>query len=418
MASDLMNVGATGRYYKVQSNGKAQSGLSEGDRVVTSGGTYQILKVNADGSYQSALYDANITTNNYSGTYANAGVNSPYSGSTSLSSETKKSIAEAYDSDYSSSVSKDKYESVVNSKPSEYESAYKKEIESLLDRLENREAFSYDLSSDVLYQQYKDSYMNAGKQAMEDTIGQASALTGGYSNTYAQSERSAAYESYQQKLNHKIPELYENARSVYEAEGDELYRLYSLYSEADKADYEKYRDSISDWMSERDFAYSEYMDEADRVQQDYYNKLSLLQDAAKLESSDYWNSIEQQNNEWEQAYKTAQFDYEKEQNALKQASSSSSSSSGSSSSSSGKSVTTSVYDGALKAYEDGGEASLAMYAEKLNGSGYSASGISDVLSYARKYGKAPAAKTTVASTGKTNTSGFSSVLVDLFNYRG
>lgn len=60
MASDLMNVGATGRYYKVQPNGKAQSGLKEGDRVVTNGGTYQILKVNDDGSYSSALYDENL----------------------------------------------------------------------------------------------------------------------------------------------------------------------------------------------------------------------------------------------------------------------------------------------------------------------------------------------------------------------
>ena len=49
MASDLMNVGAAGKYYKVQPNGKAQSGLEVGDRVVTSGGTYQILDINKDG---------------------------------------------------------------------------------------------------------------------------------------------------------------------------------------------------------------------------------------------------------------------------------------------------------------------------------------------------------------------------------
>ena len=81
-----MNVGATGKYYKVQSNGKAQAGLSIGDRVVTNSGTYQILDVNADGSYKSALYDENMTTKNYTGKYAN-GYN-PYSNATSLSDET------------------------------------------------------------------------------------------------------------------------------------------------------------------------------------------------------------------------------------------------------------------------------------------------------------------------------------------
>lgn len=315
MASDLMNVGATGRYYKVQANGKAQKGLSEGDRVVTNGGTYQILKVNADGSYQSALYDENITTKNYSGGYENA--NSPYSGAKSLSEDTKYGLKKAYESGYSAKDSKDTYEKVNNSRPKEYESAYKRDMEKLLDRLEGREPFSYDLSSDILYQQYRDSYISAGRQAMEDTVGQASSLTGGYGNTYAQSAGEAAYEGYLQKLNDRIPELYENARSVYEAEGDELYRLYSLYSEADRADYERYRDTVSDWQKDRSLAYSEYIDEADRAQQDYYKKLAFLQDAAKLESSDYWNGIAQENDEWEKQYKTAKFEYEKQKDAAK-----------------------------------------------------------------------------------------------------
>ena len=90
MASDLMNVGATGKYYKVQPNGKAEAGLSVGDRVVTNSGTYQILKVNADGSYQSALYDEGITTKNYTGKYAND--YGPYSGSQSIGNDIKKEL--------------------------------------------------------------------------------------------------------------------------------------------------------------------------------------------------------------------------------------------------------------------------------------------------------------------------------------
>ena len=41
--------------YRVQGNGKAPVGLQVGDEVVTGGGTYRILGVNADGSYRSSL---------------------------------------------------------------------------------------------------------------------------------------------------------------------------------------------------------------------------------------------------------------------------------------------------------------------------------------------------------------------------
>jgi len=55
--------------YKVQSNGKAPSGLSVGDKVVTGGGTYLITGFTGNGGYQSTLVDANMTTYNYTGGY-------------------------------------------------------------------------------------------------------------------------------------------------------------------------------------------------------------------------------------------------------------------------------------------------------------------------------------------------------------
>lgn len=413
MASDLMNVGATGKYYKVGADGKAQKGLSEGDRVVTNGGTYQILKVNADGSYQSALYDGSMTTKSYDGKYENSG---DYSQASSLSSETKKALKDAYDEDYMSSASRDSYDRVSQSAPEAYESAYRKQIDSLLDRLEAREPFSYDLSSDALYRQYRESYINAGRQAMEDTMGQAASLTGGFGNTYAETASQAAYGQYLQKLNDKIPELYDRAKSAYEDEGNELYKLYSLYLNADRSDYDRYRDTVSDWQADRKYAYEEYTDEADRAQKDYYNRLSILQDSAELESSDYWKerNLEQSraDSEWEHAYKERKLEYDMEQDALAAAKASSKTSS---KSSGGKSVTTTQYDGALKAYNSDGESGLAMYRQKLEGSGYSEAGIEAVLAYARRYGKgegSSAAKTDTASTG------FNSRLVSIFNFRG
>jgi hypothetical protein len=56
--------------YKVNVDGKAPSGLSLGDLVVTGGGTYKIIGFKSDGSYKSSLIDAQTTTYNYTGNYS------------------------------------------------------------------------------------------------------------------------------------------------------------------------------------------------------------------------------------------------------------------------------------------------------------------------------------------------------------
>jgi hypothetical protein len=71
--------------------------------------------------------------------------------------------------------------------------------------------FKYDLNGDALYQQYKDKYTQQGKLAMADAMGQASALTGGYGNSYAATVGNQAYQAYLGQLNDVIPELYQLA---------------------------------------------------------------------------------------------------------------------------------------------------------------------------------------------------------------
>ena len=56
--------------YKVNPDGKAPTGLTAGDYVVTQGGTYYIYGVNDDGTYQSVQSDATQTTNNYQNDYS------------------------------------------------------------------------------------------------------------------------------------------------------------------------------------------------------------------------------------------------------------------------------------------------------------------------------------------------------------
>ena len=47
--------------------------------------------------------------------------------------------------------------------------------------------------------------MQQGKQAMQDTMGQAAALTGGYGSTYGQAVGQQQYDAYLQNLNDEVP---------------------------------------------------------------------------------------------------------------------------------------------------------------------------------------------------------------------
>ena len=148
-------------------------------------------------------------------------------------------------------------------KPGQYTSPWQTQLNDAINKIMNREKFSYDMNADALYQQYKDQYVTQGQMAMMDTMGQAAAMTGGYGNSYAQSVGQQAYQGYLQQLNDKIPELYQLAMNKYQMEGEDLYNQYSLLSTQDQMDYGKHRDTVSDWQVEMDRLQNQYNTERD-----------------------------------------------------------------------------------------------------------------------------------------------------------
>ena len=140
----------------------------------------------------------------------------------------------------------------LSQKPGEYTSAWQTQLNDTLNKILNREKFSYDLNGDALYQQYKDQYTMQGKLAMMDAMGQAQAMNGGYGSSYAQSVGQQTYQGYLQQLNDKVPELYQLAMNQYNREGDEMYNQASLMASMENQDYGRYRDSMSDYYTELD----------------------------------------------------------------------------------------------------------------------------------------------------------------------
>lgn len=85
--------------------------------------------------------------------------------------------------------------------------------------------YSYDMNSDALYRQYADMYKQQADFASRDIFGLASALTGGYANSYAMTAASKASEKAYSELNKKAEELEDKAYDRYLDEKKEKYSI-------------------------------------------------------------------------------------------------------------------------------------------------------------------------------------------------
>lgn len=138
-------------------------------------------------------------------------------------------------------------------KPGAYQSQWQTQLDDTLRKIQNREKFSYNINGDALYQSYKDKFVRQGQQAMQDTMGQAAALTGGYGSTYGQNAGQQAYNAYLQNLGDVVPELYEIARSRYDQEGADLLNMYGILGDNEAKDYGRWQDTMNAWQGERDY---------------------------------------------------------------------------------------------------------------------------------------------------------------------
>ena len=246
-----------------------------------------------------------ITTQNY---LAGVNTNVPTISSAGVSAATQASLGQ-YEAGYTPSATVNAaYEMLqnqLNAKPGDYESKWTEQLDSLYNQITNRDPFSYDLNSDMLYQQYKDQYTNLGQMAMMDTMGQAAGLTGGYGSSYSQSVGQQAYNAYLQNLNQIVPDLYQMAYQQYRDQGNDLLNQWSMTRDMDATDYARYRDNVADYYTNLNFAYGMYNDERSFDYNDYANMLNYWQNKYQME---------QDQSNWE-----AQFNYQQQADAVARA---------------------------------------------------------------------------------------------------
>ncbi len=144
-------------------------------------------------------------------------------------------------------------QSVNDSRPT-YNPSYDAQILNIYNQIVNRDPFEYDLDSDMLYQQYKKQYTDLGNLAMQDTMGQAAGLTGGYGSTYGQAVGQQQYNAYLQRLNDRVPELYDRAYAAWRDQGNDMLQQYSMLSQLRDNEYGRYQDELGAWLNDRNYA--------------------------------------------------------------------------------------------------------------------------------------------------------------------
>lgn len=174
-------------------------------------------------------------------------------------------------------------DSVAAMQPGEYDSGFEDQLQALYDQIEGREAFSYDPEEDEAYRRYARLYAAQGAAAMEDTMGQAASLTGGYGSSYAQAVGQQAYDRYLGELAALVPELRQAALAEYRQEGQALTDRYNMLNQQEKAGYDRWQDTVAQWQKALSEAQSSYEDVSAQDEKAYQAMLKHYADKAEQE---------------------------------------------------------------------------------------------------------------------------------------
>ena len=232
-----------------------------------------------------------------------------YSGSANLPSYTRSPQVNEY---------YNRVQDYENNMPDEYESKYTDMIDDILDSIMNRPKFEYgteELNADPLYQMYADSYKRNAQLAMRDTMANATALSGGYGTSYAQSVGQQAYDATMAGLNDRALDFYDRAYGRYQDELQDLYNQMGVVTGLDATDYSRYRDEVSDYFTNRDYYNNRYNQEYGYDYGQYQDKLALQQWAEEYAWQQAQADQAQANWQAEMDFQREQFEWQKQQAA-------------------------------------------------------------------------------------------------------
>ena len=130
----------------------------------------------------------------------------------------------------------------------DYQSTYKPKISELVSNIENYD-YNKFLGTDE-YGALRGQYERQGQRAMQDTMGDAAARTGGLASSYAVSAGQQAYGNQMSALEAAALQMYQNKKS-------DLRSDLSMYENLDNTDYSRYVDQLAQNNTNRQFNYTQ-----------------------------------------------------------------------------------------------------------------------------------------------------------------
>lgn len=171
-----------------------------------------------------------------------------------------------------------------------YENAFAQQQKDLLDRILNREDFSWSKETDPQWSSYKKSYLREGDRATANALAQASAASGGRPSSYAVNAATQAGDYYAAKLNDVIPTLYQQAYERYLDEYNMKLKDLNAVNQQEQLDYAKYLDRLGQFNTDRGFAYQNYADDYDRLR----SQLADVQGQDQIDYARYLDEVSRQ----------------------------------------------------------------------------------------------------------------------------
>lgn len=145
-------------------------------------------------------------------------------------------------------------------KPEAFESRYEGAIQNILDGIMGKKSF--DITSDQnyrnLYNLYAQQYQANANRALRDNMGAMQAATGGYGSTAATAAAGQAYDRTMEGLNDRNMQLMQLAYQMYGDDTANRYNQLGAVTGLDNTDYARYRDTVGDWQTDRNYFADQY----------------------------------------------------------------------------------------------------------------------------------------------------------------
>ena len=141
---------------------------------------------------------------------------------------------------------------------------------------------------------------------MMDTVGEASALTGGYGSSYAVTAGSQAYHEYLNELNQVALDLRDKAYEQYGDEGEKLFQDITLLRSLDGDDYDKYLNQLERYYKDGEYLLDKLTAMSDAEYEQFLQTVEAWENDRDYAFKEKTDALDREEFEKEMAFKKAE----------------------------------------------------------------------------------------------------------------